>query len=217
MDSRHRAWAQSWTSSAWWALGRPRLYSTGKARSPSAVWWNSTTSAMPVMPNSGAASGMARTVRTPLRRSILGLSAFSCSTRPSAVCRFSSQSCSTWISAHCRGQYRWCCRAERGMASSSIARPLAQVASDQLAHRHAGRNGRAVDAHLIVRIGTRCCGLVAPRGLHLDGVEQHVRGCVAHRTFVLEHDELARGHLAAGGGAIVLEHVDERAPEQIEI
>ena len=29
ISSRQRAWAQSWTSSAEWALGLPRLYSTG--------------------------------------------------------------------------------------------------------------------------------------------------------------------------------------------
>jgi hypothetical protein len=39
------AWAQSWTSSARWSFGFPRLYSTGKAVSPSGPAWNSTTSA----------------------------------------------------------------------------------------------------------------------------------------------------------------------------
>lgn len=41
--------------------------------------------------------------------------------------------------------------------------------------------------------------------LDLDLVEEHMRRCVAHRVFVFEYDQFACGHLAARGGAVVLE------------
>jgi hypothetical protein len=51
----------------------------------------------------------------------------------------------------------------------------------------------------------------------LTAVEQDMGRCVAHGAFVLEHDQLARRHLAARGGSVVFEHVDERVPQQLQI
>src|SRR5690554_1584068 len=51
----------------------------------------------------------------------------------------------------------------------------------------------------------------------LDPIEQRLRLRVAERAFVAEQDQLAGGHLAARGGAVMVEHVAERLPQQFEI
>ena len=44
-----------------------------------------------------------------------------------------------------------------------------------------------------------------------------VRRSVAEFGVMLEDDELAHGHLAAGGGVIVFKHVQNRLPEKLQI
>ena len=44
-----------------------------------------------------------------------------------------------------------------------------------------------------------------------------MRRRVAELTVVLEDDQLAHGHLAAPGGAVVLKHIEDRVPEQRQI
>src|SRR5690606_4848146 len=138
-----------------------------------------------------------------------GVSERSCRTLPSAVSRFSAHRPSTWIRAHCRGQKRWCWRAERGMRSSS------GYTSELLVERDTAGDGATVDVDFVVIELPGRPGFVPACGP--DRSEESGRWRAAERVVVLEDEELLARHLAAGGRAVVLEHVHERRPEKVEV
>src|SRR3989338_4204537 len=53
--------------------------------------------------------------------------------------------------------------------------------------------------------------------LDLHQIEQRMRLSIAQLAFVLEDVEASRRHLAPRGGAIMLEHIGQRFPQQLEI
>src|SRR3546814_9109051 len=53
--------------------------------------------------------------------------------------------------------------------------------------------------------------------LRFHAVEQRLGLGITKRAFVAEQDELAACHLAARGRAVVVEHIAERLPQQVQI
>src|ERR1017187_6847752 len=72
----------------------------------------------------------------------------------------------------------------------------------------------AREADLVIGIAARW---PLPGGRDLDAVEQRLGGGRAEPVGVAEDVQAAEGYLAAGRGAVVLEHQGESAPEHLQV
>src|SRR3954467_11338991 len=87
--------------------------------------------------------------------------------------------------------------------------------SQLLVQRHSIGQALTVEGDLVVVVAARWLDLI-PEG-RVDPAKEGVRGSVAQEALVLEDDQLAGRHFAAGRRAVVLEHVEQGLPDELEI